>query len=174
MYCKCSRISTTTCLPKSRKKQGRARSDCFWRSSLIWVFTVCYPDKKFVNSSPEKQHFREMHSKFENIYWTLLTDFSGISLLGWALGGTNPSNLWINSLKLIWSGKPCLWIRTDSRISLPLTCARTNGTLIRMSSCLSFDISVGFLSSQRPPLAWGRMQWMKWHFVFLNVSMRES
>ena len=29
-------------------KQDRPRSDCFWRSSLIRVFPVCYSDKHFV------------------------------------------------------------------------------------------------------------------------------
>ena len=38
-------------------KQRRPRSDCFWRSSLIRVFSVCFSDKHFVNSSPENQHF---------------------------------------------------------------------------------------------------------------------
>ena len=38
-------------------KQGRLRSDCFWRSSLIRVLSVCYFDKHFVNSSPENQQF---------------------------------------------------------------------------------------------------------------------
>ena len=34
-------------------KQGRPRSDCFFRSSLIRVFPVCYSDKHTVNSSPD-------------------------------------------------------------------------------------------------------------------------
>ena len=38
-------------------KQCRPRPDCFWRSSLIWAFPVCYSDKYFVNSSPENQYF---------------------------------------------------------------------------------------------------------------------
>ena len=38
-------------------KQGRSRSDCFWRSSLIVVFPICYPDNHFVNSSPDSQHY---------------------------------------------------------------------------------------------------------------------
>ena len=42
---------------KCLDKQCRPRSDCFWRSSLIWVFPVCYSDKHFVNCSPEYQHF---------------------------------------------------------------------------------------------------------------------
>ena len=40
----------------SLDKQCRPRSDCFFRSSLIRVFPVCYSDKHFVNSSLEK-HF---------------------------------------------------------------------------------------------------------------------
>ena len=35
---------------KDLDKQVRPRSDCFWRSSLIRVFPVCYSDKHFVNS----------------------------------------------------------------------------------------------------------------------------
>ena len=38
-------------------KQCRPRSDCFWRSSLIRVFPVCYSDQHFVNSSFDSQHF---------------------------------------------------------------------------------------------------------------------
>ena len=45
-----------TCL-KNLNKQCRPRSDCLWRSSVIRVFPVCYPDKRVVNSSPENQHF---------------------------------------------------------------------------------------------------------------------
>ena len=37
--------------------QCRPRSDCFWRSSLIRVFPVCYSDKHFLNSSPDCPHF---------------------------------------------------------------------------------------------------------------------
>ena len=33
--------------------QCRSRLDCFFRSSLIRVFPVCYSDKHFVNSSPD-------------------------------------------------------------------------------------------------------------------------
>ena len=38
-------------------KQPRPRSDCFWRSSLIKVFSVCYSDKHFVISSLENKYF---------------------------------------------------------------------------------------------------------------------
>ena len=41
----------------SLDKQCSPRSDCFWRSSLIRVFPVCYSDEHFVNSNPENQHF---------------------------------------------------------------------------------------------------------------------
>ena len=41
----------------SLDKQCRPRSDCFWRSSLIRVFPVCYSDSIFMNSCPENQHF---------------------------------------------------------------------------------------------------------------------
>ena len=36
---------------KGLDKQSRPRSDCFWRSSLIRVCSICYSDKHFVNSS---------------------------------------------------------------------------------------------------------------------------
>ena len=42
---------------KCLDKQGRPRSDCFWRSSLIRIFHVCYSDKQFVNSSHDYHHF---------------------------------------------------------------------------------------------------------------------
>ena len=42
---------------KCLDKHGRTRSDCFWRSSLIRVFTVCHSEKHFVNSTPDKHHF---------------------------------------------------------------------------------------------------------------------
>ena len=45
-----------TCRKRPRQI-GRPRSDCFWRSSLIRVFSICYSDKKFVNSSPEIKNF---------------------------------------------------------------------------------------------------------------------
>ena len=38
-------------------KQCRPRSDCFWRSSLIWDFPIGCSEKHFVNSSHDKQHF---------------------------------------------------------------------------------------------------------------------
>ena len=42
---------------KDLDKQHRPRSDCFWRSSLIRVFPVWYPDQRFVNSNLDNQHF---------------------------------------------------------------------------------------------------------------------
>ena len=48
---------TLVACQKSLDNQGRPRSDCFWRSSLIRVFPVCYSGRHFVNSSPENQHF---------------------------------------------------------------------------------------------------------------------
>ena len=46
---------TLICLQKGLDKQGKARSNCFSRSSLVRVFPVCYSDKRFVNFSPETQ-----------------------------------------------------------------------------------------------------------------------
>ena len=42
---------------KGIDKQCRPRSDCFWRSSLIRVFHVCYSDNHYVNFSLDNQHF---------------------------------------------------------------------------------------------------------------------
>ena len=39
------------------RQQSRPRSDCFWSSSLIWVFPVCYSDKHFCDFQPWKQTF---------------------------------------------------------------------------------------------------------------------
>ena len=50
-YGKCSKIWTLVTYQKALDKQSRPRSDCFWRSSLIRIFPVCYSDKHFVNSS---------------------------------------------------------------------------------------------------------------------------
>ena len=58
----------TSCLPKGLDKEGRPRSDCFWRSSLILVFPVCYSDKQWVHSSRDYHQFiceqKEKCSKF--------------------------------------------------------------------------------------------------------------
>ena len=69
---------------------------------------------------------------------------------------------------------PCLWILTDSKISLPLNWDLTKVTFINISSGFSGVISVGRLSSHRPALACGRIQWIKWQLVFLNVSIMVS
>ena len=47
IYGNCSKISTLGACQKAQTiyKQCRPRSDCFWRSSLINVFPVCYYDK---------------------------------------------------------------------------------------------------------------------------------
>ena len=42
---------------KGQDKQRRSRSDCFWRSSLIRVFPVCFSDKHFVMFSFGNQQF---------------------------------------------------------------------------------------------------------------------
>ena len=47
------RVAYQKCIDKQR----RPRSACFWRSSLIRVFPVCYPDKHLVTSSSDNQHF---------------------------------------------------------------------------------------------------------------------
>ena len=57
VYGKCLIFWTPVACWKSQDKQHRPRSDCFWTSSLIRVFPVCYYDKHYANSSPENQHF---------------------------------------------------------------------------------------------------------------------
>ena len=47
---------TLVACQKGSDKHGRTRSDCFWRSSLIWVYSVCYSGKHFVNSGADYQH----------------------------------------------------------------------------------------------------------------------
>ena len=56
-YRKRSKILNTIVCQKSLDKQCRPRSDCFFRSSLIRVFPVCYSDEHFWISNPENQHF---------------------------------------------------------------------------------------------------------------------
>ena len=48
---------TLVASPNAIDKQCRPRSDCFWRSSLIRVFPVCYSDMYLVNPSPDNPHF---------------------------------------------------------------------------------------------------------------------
>ena len=52
---KVSRVTLVAC-HKGLEKQRRPSSDCFWRSSLIRVFPICYSDKHFVHSSPVNQY----------------------------------------------------------------------------------------------------------------------
>ena len=49
--CKCSKSLNTSC----QYQQCRPRSDCFFGSSLIRVYPVCYSNKNFVDSSPDNQ-----------------------------------------------------------------------------------------------------------------------
>ena len=53
------KFRTLVACPKGLDKKCRPRSDCFWRSSLIRVFPVCYSDKQLVNSSSENQDLFE-------------------------------------------------------------------------------------------------------------------
>ena len=55
--CEKHKKSSLVACQKGLGKQGRPRSDCFFRRSLIGVFPACYSDKHFVNYSPETQHF---------------------------------------------------------------------------------------------------------------------
>ena len=51
------KFRTLIACQKGLDKLGRSRSDCFWRSSLIRKFPVCYSLNHFVNSSTDNQHF---------------------------------------------------------------------------------------------------------------------
>ena len=42
------KFGTLVVCPKGLDKQDRPSSDCFWGSSLIRVFPVCYSDKQFL------------------------------------------------------------------------------------------------------------------------------
>ena len=44
-------VSNTSCLLNGIDKQGIPRSDCFWRSSLIRIFPVCYSDRHFFKAA---------------------------------------------------------------------------------------------------------------------------
>ena len=48
---------TLVACQKGLAKQHRPWSDCFWRSSLIKVFPVCYSDNQFVTFISYNQHF---------------------------------------------------------------------------------------------------------------------
>ena len=54
---------------KVSDKQGRPRSDCFWRSSLIRVFPVCYSDKHFFEFQPWKPTLIFVQKQKENSIW---------------------------------------------------------------------------------------------------------
>ena len=59
------KILNTSCLTKRHRQTGHVEI------SLFRVFSVCYSDMHFVNSSPDNQKFveyRETCSKFSNIY----------------------------------------------------------------------------------------------------------
>ena len=58
---------------KGLNKHGRPRSDCFWKSSLIRVFPVCYFDKHFVKSSPNNILFENRKRKVLEILENLPT-----------------------------------------------------------------------------------------------------
>ena len=72
-YSRCSvdilKFLTLDACQKGIDKQRRHRSDCFSRSSLIRVFSVCYSDKHCVNSSHNNQHF--IWEQKEKSVWTL-------------------------------------------------------------------------------------------------------
>ena len=56
LYNRCSKILNTSCRLKAIDKQCKPRPDCFFRSSLIRVFSVCYSYTHFVNFCCDNQH----------------------------------------------------------------------------------------------------------------------
>ena len=70
---------------KGLDKQYIPRSDCFFRSTLIRVFPVCYSDKHFLNSHPDNQHNlkteRERCSKFLDINSTALISVTDLQIV---------------------------------------------------------------------------------------------
>ena len=59
IYNSVHKFQTQIACQKGLDIQGRPRSDCFFRSSLIRVFPVCYSCKCFVNSSVDNQYIFE-------------------------------------------------------------------------------------------------------------------
>ena len=76
------KILTPHTSQKGLDKQCRPKLDCFWRSSLIKVFHVCYPDKHFVNSSSDNHHF-SWEQKENSICTIWKTSFSTRTQYTW-------------------------------------------------------------------------------------------
>ena len=67
-YGRCSKFWTPVACQKGLDKQRRSRSDCFWRSSLIRIFPVCYSCMHFVNSTLDNQQIENKKRKVFEIF----------------------------------------------------------------------------------------------------------
>ena len=88
---------------KGLDKQCRPRSDCFWRSSLIRIFAVCYSNQHFVNSSPKTNILFESRKRkvFKNLEHLPYMHFMGcLDYMNWL-----PVNLKHSSCKHVFSIK---------------------------------------------------------------------
>ena len=77
------KFQTQVTCQKGIDTMGRPTSDCFWRSSLIRVFPVCFSDKNFVTSNPDNQYFIwEQKTKSVPNFWTFTRPCSSQLILG--------------------------------------------------------------------------------------------
>ena len=107
VYGKCSKISNTSCLPKRHRKQRRPRSDCFWRSSLIRAFPVCYKDTHFVHST------MITNILFEKIKGKLFKPLEHLLQIQCWISDKYPHH-WTNIFYLIHVYEMCRWIFLNS------------------------------------------------------------
>ena len=83
---------------KGLDKQSRPRSDCFWRSSLIRVFPVCYSDMQFMKFNPDNQHLWLTHISQESFLWDISKQCR--LMMKWKMKNTNHL-----PLKWKWTGR---------------------------------------------------------------------
>ena len=91
----CSQIKMLVIRTGSHKMlvwQGRPGSDCFFRSSPIRVFPVCYSGKHFVSSSPENQHFIWEQKKKRAQSFRIFTCFYLLIMHWWILDPNTPAS----------------------------------------------------------------------------------
>ena len=102
------KFRTLVACQQSLDKQCRPWSDCFWGSSLIWVFLVCYSDKHFVNSHPDNHSLMENQHNTNVFFYKLVSDFVPSSVKnGWLYLmslGSHPDNhhfIWEQKVKSV-------------------------------------------------------------------------
>ena len=83
-------------------KQCMPSSDCFWRSSLIWAFPVCYSDKHFVNSIPDNSHFylEEKEIILEHLPYIHISEMQS-DIFRWLQQCPSQRDLWVHSCILL-------------------------------------------------------------------------